>query len=367
MATSVTPLSADPPAGPAPVRDPILQLREASRKLVREWGFLRPTPVPFPLSPAAVHCLIEIGDYGWRAFPDLCTELNVSPAQASRMLVELVSAGLVRRERQGSSAARNDETYVLTASGEKTLAEINTYARDQVAKALAAAPPGVSAVDFTKAFQAYGAALERSRPVGDTPTPDLTPSATPEVPSSLLPAPPTVSLVTGYRPGLLARSLEMNVEYYYPRNGWGRKFEVVLSASLGDVLDRLGNPVNQVWSAVTTTPSSEPGAPPQERTVGTIYVDGECPGRPNVARLRGFIVDGSARGLGVGKKLLDAAMKFIKDGGFTECFLTTQASLTVARKLYEREGFVNVKEDWYEGFGPGTQQVTYVWHRPRDL
>lgn len=314
-----------------------------------------------------MHCLIEIGDYGWRAFPDLCTELNVSPAQLSRTLVELVSATLVRREHQGSSAAGNDETYALTASGEKTLAEINAYARDQVSKALAAAPPEISAADLTKAFRAYGAALERSRPVGDTPTPDLTPNATPELPLSLPPAPPTVSLVPGYRPGILARSVEMHIEYYYPRYGWGRKFEVILSTSLGNVLDRLDNPVNQVWSAMATTPSAEPGAPPQERTVGVIYVDGECPGRPGVARLRGFIVDGSARGLGAGKKLLDAAMKFVKDSGFSECFLTTQVYLTVARKMYEKEGFVKVNEEWYEGFGPGTQQVTYVWHRPREL
>jgi GNAT superfamily N-acetyltransferase/DNA-binding MarR family transcriptional regulator len=298
--------------------------------------------------------MIEIGDYGRRAFVDLCSELKVTPAQLSRILVELVSSGAVRRDQGGS-----EELYSLTVAGARTLAEINAHAQDQVTKALAAAPPGAGA-SITAAFQAYAVALERSRPSHQADiTPDITPVATPEPP-----APPAISIVAGYRPGILARTLEMHLDYYYPRNGWGREFEAALSTGLGDLLKRLDRPMNQVWSAVLTTPAQGGlGAPAVERTVGVVYVDGEYSGREGVARLRAFIVDDSARGLGAGKKLFAAAMAFVRESGFRECELATQRSLTVARKLYEREGFQETSESWFEGFGKGFMEMMYVWRR----
>jgi ribosomal protein S18 acetylase RimI-like enzyme/DNA-binding MarR family transcriptional regulator len=351
MATSSPPAFTTPAIEAGLVNNAVLPLREASRRLVREWGFLRSTLAPFPLSPAAVHCLIEIGDYGRRVFPDLCAELNVTPTQLSHILAELVSRGTVKRELHPSGQA---EAYSLTDAGRQTLAEINAYAQDQVTKALAVAPPGAGA-NITAAFQAYAAALERSRPI----TPAITPAATPEPQ-----APPAVAILPGYRPCILARTLEMHLDYYHPRNGWGREFEAALSQGLGDLLERLDKPVNQAWSAALTTPARDRHAPAAERIVGVVYVDGECSGEEGVARLRAFIVDESARGLGVGRKLLGAAMEFVKETGFRECYLTTAPELTVARRMYENAGFKQVAEDWYEGYGNGFMQITYIWRRP---
>lgn len=348
MAMAFSPLSS-----PAPMETgtgcAVLPLREASRKLVREWGFLRPTVTPFSLSPAAVHCLIEIGDYDRRSFPDLCTELNVAPAQLSRTLAELISSGSIQTEgKKGSLSTGDHDVYTLTEAGARTLAEINMYAQEQVTRALAAVPPGAGA-SITAAFLAYATALERSKPRE----------------ADVAPAPsPSVSIVAGYRPGILARTLEMHLDFYYPRNGWGREFEAALSTSLGDLLRRLDRPVNQVWSAVMATPAQNPEAPPRERTVGVVYVDGEGTKQEGVARLRAFIVDESSRGLGVGKRLMATAMQFVRDAGFRECHLSTLRSLTVARSLYEKEGFEEVGEVWFDEFGKGVMELRYVWRRP---
>ncbi|EAQ92537.1 hypothetical protein CHGG_00772 [Chaetomium globosum CBS 148.51] len=250
-------------------------------------------------------------------FPTSALNSRSPPAQLSHTLVELISRGIVRREQNlasqgGQVTAEQGETYTLTTAGVSALAEINAHAQDQVTKALAAAPPGAGA-NITAAFQAYATALERSRPSQADITPDITPAATPE---PQLPQPPTVSIVAGYRPGILARTLEMHLAFYYPREGWGRKFESVLSTGLGDLLDRLDRPVNQVWAAVMTTPAQHPGAPPLERTVGVVYIDGEAyPGEEGVAKVRAFIKDESARGLGVGKQLFTAARTFDQETG----------------------------------------------------
>jgi ribosomal protein S18 acetylase RimI-like enzyme len=196
----------------------------------------------------------------------------------------------------------------------------------------------------------------------------------------------TIIITPGYRPGILARTLEMHLDYYYQLCGWGRQFEAVLSQGMGDLLARLGRPVNQVWSAVLTspaplpTPTPGPGPGPDQITtppptgatpytalpaegkiVGVVYIDGECIGEQGVARLRCFIVDESVRGMGVGRKLLDSAMEFVRHVGFREVRLSTMRSLAAARRLYESYGFVAAGEEWFEEFGNGVWEMKYVW------
>lgn len=173
----------------------------------------------------------------------------------------------------------------------------------------------------------------------------------------------TVSIVPGYRPGVLARTLQMHMDYYYPAVSWGREFEAALSKGMGDLLSRLDRPVNQVWTAIMSASAGpSPQDSPSEHIVGVVYVDGECTGIEGVARLRCLIVDVQARGLGVGGKLVRAAMEFVRASGFRECRLATMRELTAARKLYERAGFREAGETWFEGYGKGVQELRYVWH-----
>ncbi|KAK0729395.1 acyl-CoA N-acyltransferase [Apiosordaria backusii] len=167
-----------------------------------------------------------------------------------------------------------------------------------------------------------------------------------------------VEIVPGYQPGILGRTVEMHMEYYYPRYNWAKEFEMTFTEGLLDLLRRVGNGKgNQVWAAVLR----QHGA--KERIVGTVYIDGESSGK-GVARLRAFIVDEEARGLGAGKKLLRAAMDFVKEEGFRQCGLTTSKLLTVARKMYEAEGFKPMGEYWYGGWLEGVCSMEYLWERP---
>ncbi|KAK4101733.1 hypothetical protein N658DRAFT_412955, partial [Parathielavia hyrcaniae] len=241
----------------------------------------------------------------------------------------------------------------LTDAERERLAEIHAYAQDQVTRTLGAASPEAGA-NFTAALQSCAAALERIRPVA----PGTVLSATPEPPAQ-----PAITIVTGYRPSILARTLEMHMDYYYPRYGWGRETEAAFSQGLGDLLVRLDKPTNQAWSAVLTTPARHFQGTATERIVGAIYIDGECSKTDGVARLRFFIVDESARGTGVGKKLFTAAMAFVRESGFRECHLSTLQDLIVARRLYEDAGFRKAGEIWVEGLGKGHMQMNYIWRR----
>ncbi|KAK4197765.1 acyl-CoA N-acyltransferase [Triangularia verruculosa] len=137
-------------------------------------------------------------------------------------------------------------------------------------------------------------------------------------------------------------------EFYFPLYGWGREFETVFTEGLLDLMKRIGNGRrNQAWSAVLRQPGKK------DRIVGTVFIDGEVSGEEGVARLRAFIVDEEARGLGAGRLLLKAAMEFVKGEGFEKCVLTTSKGLDVARRMYEGVGFREQGEFWGEGWIKG--------------
>ncbi|WP_338592815.1 GNAT family N-acetyltransferase [Paenibacillus sp. Y5S-9] len=63
----------------------------------------------------------------------------------------------------------------------------------------------------------------------------------------------------------------------------------------------------------------------------------------NTAQLRWFLIEPEARGAGWGGKLLEQAVLFAKEKGYTSVILWTNESLIGARRLYQSVGF-EVKE-----------------------
>jgi ribosomal protein S18 acetylase RimI-like enzyme len=175
---------------------------------------------------------------------------------------------------------------------------------------------------------------------------------------------PSITIESGYRPGFLARCLEMHIAYYHPFNSWGLQFETSVGKGWADLLQRLeSNPGNQVFAAVQSIPNDDSAAFTQ-KIVGTIMIDAEHLQQPGTAQIRGFIVDERARGLGAGRRLLAAAMEFIEKQEFEKVTLFTSSTQEASLYLYKKARFAIVKDVEKDVWGVTMNELQLDWKRP---
>lgn len=302
------------------------EIRAISRAMVRELGFMGGDFAGTDLSPSAVHALIEI-EQGEITARDLGARLRLEKSSVSRMLRKLVASGELQ-ESPGKGDGRV-KMLSLTAAGKQRVAAIHDFARAQVIGALERLTPGQGQV-VLEGMQLYTQALDITSGI-----PDL-----------------SLDIVQGYRPGIIARITDMHALYYSRESGFGQRFESVVASGLAEFCNRLENPGNAIWTARLGG-----------QIVGSVVIDGQDMGE-NVAHLRWFILSDEARGGGVGKKLLDAALSFVDERDFTETHLWTFSGLHAARNLYETRNFVLAEERPGEQWGKEVLEQRFVRPRP---
>jgi DNA-binding MarR family transcriptional regulator/GNAT superfamily N-acetyltransferase len=310
--------------------DPI---RAASRSIVRELGFMRPSIAGTDYPASAVHTLIEIDERGQTTAGSLVEILQLDKSSVSRMVGKLVLAGEVREA--PSEADKRIKRLILTAKGRRTVASIHAYGQRQVSAALARlSPPQRACVMHGLGAYARALAAERMTGSGDAPASSAT------------------EIVAGYQPGAIGRITQMHANYYARHHGFGQVFESKVAAGLADFLGRLDHPDNQLWLAID-----------HGRIVGSVAIDGEDLGAPN-AHLRWFILDEELRGAGVGRRLLSNALAFCDERGFETTQLWTFKGLDAARSLYERFGFILSKQWSGDQWGVALHEQHFVRRHP---
>lgn len=314
----------------------IEQIRDASRKLVRELGFMRTTLAGSDLAASAVHALIEIDLHAPITAAQLGKTLNLEKSSVSRLLGKLVARGDIR-EMPGTADAR-EKWLSLTDSGRQQVTALHAFGSAQVEQALQRiAPHRQDAV--IAGLQTYGLALQACRQ-GDLQPP---------------PAQPTVQ--RGYRPGAIGRITELHAQYYARRVGFGQFFESRVASGLAEFSARLDHPDNGLWLALL-----------DEQVVGSIAID---LGGPELAshgdksaHLRWFILDETAQGMGVGRRLLETALEHCDRLNVQRCHLWTFSGLDAARHLYESSGFHLVQEQQAAQWGESVLEQQFERTHP---
>lgn len=293
----------------------IRELREVSRKLVRELGFMRNTLADSDLAPSAVHAVLEIAGAPGIQARDLAERLRLDKSSTSRQVTRLESAGLIER-RACNDDGRSSELY-LTKAGQQLRRKIDAFASDQVSNALRHLTPA-DQQRLVASLSQYVSALaddnDHKPPQNAAATADSGPQ-----------------IVQGYVPGCIGDIASLHGRFYAQHWGFGVFFERRVAQELADFAQSLPDSNKALWLCV------ENG-----RCLASLAIDGNPDTR--VAHLRWFIVDDSLRGTGVGRKLMSQAMRFV-DARFDETYLNTFKGLDAARHLYESFGFVLTQEE----------------------
>jgi ribosomal protein S18 acetylase RimI-like enzyme len=138
-----------------------------------------------------------------------------------------------------------------------------------------------------------------------------------------------VTYRTDLRPGDIGAIVHLHGITYAREYGFDHTFEAYVAGPLAEFVRSI-SARERIWLAERAG-----------KIVGCIAIVAMT---PEVAQLRWFLVDPSARGIGIGKKLIEEAVGFCKACRYKSIILWTVSALTAAAHLYRSFGFRIVEQ-----------------------
>jgi GNAT superfamily N-acetyltransferase len=124
---------------------------------------------------------------------------------------------------------------------------------------------------------------------------------------------------------------------YAEEHGYDMRFEALVARICGEFFERGDTKHERCWIAER-----------KGKNIGCVFVFRKS---PRVAKLRMLLVEPSARGMGLGSRLIDECIQFARSAGYRKMTLWTHRSLRAARRLYRAAGFRMVKSVPNPSFG----------------
>jgi DNA-binding MarR family transcriptional regulator/ribosomal protein S18 acetylase RimI-like enzyme len=295
----------------------ISAVRRFNRFYTRRIGALKEGLLESPFSLTEMHVLYELAHRERPSAAELAGDLLLDPGYLSRILRRFESEGLL-----GKSASTEDgrrRILSLTAKGRRTFAVYDRKASGEVAGIL----EGLDAESRRRLLDAM-AAIE-----------GLLAGVPP--PAAIVLRPP--------RAGDLGWIVHRHGALYAAEYGWGEPFEAVVARVIADYLASHDPQRERCWIA-------ERGG----EILGSVLLVRKS---DRVAQLRLLLVEPGARGLGIGRRLVEACVDFARRRGYERVVLWTNARLDAARAIYEKTGFQLLRSQPSAIFGPSDIEQTW--------
>jgi GNAT superfamily N-acetyltransferase len=152
-------------------------------------------------------------------------------------------------------------------------------------------------------------------------------------------------ILRGHRPGDIGWVVQRHGELYSKEYGWDERFEAIVAGITARFIENFDPQRERCWIAEC-----------DGKRLGCVFLVKDSSA---VARLRMLLVEPEARGMGLGKRLVDECVSFARQAGYSKVTLWTEDVLTAARNIYESAGFMKVKEEPHSKFGYPTVSETW--------
>ena len=250
----------------------------------------------------------------------LARELGMDPGYLSRLIATLEKDGVIARTPAPENAKKL--TLALTDKGRAAADALAAAARAEVAALLGPLDPRARA-------RLVGGMESIRQLLGDGGRDtDLVVLRDPE-------------------PGDLGWIVHRHGKLYAEEYGFERAFEAEVARIVARFVEAFRPGRERCWIAEV-----------DGRIAGSVFVVQEDEA---TAKLRLLYVEPACRGMGIGRRLVDEALRFARARGYSRMVLWTNDVLVAARRIYQAAGFTLVSEERHRTFGP--ELVGQIWSR----
>ncbi len=296
------------------VNDSVNAVRSFNRFYTRQIGLLGKGYLDSPFTLAEVRVLYELAHSGAPTAAQIAKALGLDAGYLSRMLLTFRKRGFLAR--RASEVDARQSHLSLTKKGRKAFGTLEAKSEAAVSKMIELLSPA----DQNRLTHAMGTIqyLLGERPAD-------------------LGKPNTPYMLRTHQPGDMGWVIHRHGVLYAEEYGWDERFEALVAQIAAGFIQNFNAKRERCWIA------ERDGA-----IVGSVFLVKKS---DRVAKLRLLLVEPSARGLGIGGRLVDECVRFARQAGYRKITLWTQSKLDAARHIYRKAGFRVMKSERHQSFG----------------
>ena len=285
-------------------------VRRFNRLYPRRIGVLQDGFLQSPYSLAEARVLYELAQRERLTATELAAELGLDHGYLSRILRGFNERGFITKT--PSPNDRRQSLLSLTAKGRMAFAPLDRRSQNEIAAMIGK----LSVADQGRIVAAMHT-IESA--LGEAPAP--------QVPYVLRPP----------RAGDMGWIVARHGALYGEEYGWDERIEALTAEIVAAFVRNHDRKRVRCWIAER-----------EGENVGSVLLMRDT---DEIARLRLLLVEPKARGLGIGARLVEEALRFAREARYRKVTLWTQSVLTAARRIYERMGFKLIQQEAHDTFG----------------
>jgi DNA-binding MarR family transcriptional regulator/N-acetylglutamate synthase-like GNAT family acetyltransferase len=277
---------------------PVAAVRGFNRFYTRQIGLLNERLYDSTFSLAQVRVLYELAHRERSCASELINDLGLDAGYLSRLLSSFEKRGFL--EKTPAKQDRRQLLLTLTARGREVFAELDAASSREIGSLL-------SKLSAMEQKRLLGAMADIQRILGDAPKP--------QPPYMLRP----------HQSGDLGWIVHRHGVLYSQEYGYDERFEALVAQIVAEFVQNFDPARERCWIAEKNG-----------ENVGCVLLVKKS---RTVAKLRLLLVEPSARGMGIGKRLVEECVRFAPRCGYKKIMLWTQSELDSARHIYQAAGF----------------------------